>query len=229
MKRQLCYETNAGFKLSFFFLLTCSQAKKRSMFLPSDKTPQRLMSHRAYLSSILKRDALGFIPREKQAGSPGGPTIALSLELCKKKNEESCARYVNWFTYISSAHGACLQVAKDKRQVGMSYACATIHVSLHFDLGLTMYFLVTELRRIFISASTLRAKAQICYRCHGRKISLVVRESVKYSAAQFVSVNMSGLDAAELPKRFKLLQMKIRVTVCNPSKETQCWRHLLYV
>lgn len=125
-----------------------TKQKEKWVFPPADRTLQRLTSHRAYLSSVLRRDALGFIPREKVAGSPVDQPYSTVPGAVQKK-KKSCARYVNWFTY--STHGVYLQHAATKGKTGCHVSCTrgTIYGSLHFYLGLSMCFNFTEFYKIF--------------------------------------------------------------------------------
>lgn len=71
----------------FSFSSYAAKQKEKRVFPPADRAPQRLTSHRAYLSSVLRRDALGFIPREQVAGSPvDQPYSSLPGAVKKKKN-----------------------------------------------------------------------------------------------------------------------------------------------
>lgn len=119
-KKKTSSKNNTGSRLSFFFFdWNAAMHKEKRVFPPADRAPWRLTSHRAYLSSVLRRDALGFIPREKVAGSPVDQHTPLSLELCEKKCK-GCARDANWFTTYSMQRGIfTICCYKGKRQVVM--------------------------------------------------------------------------------------------------------------
>lgn len=96
--------------------------KEKQVPPPADRAPPRLKSHRARLSSVLRRDAPGFIPRDKVAGSPVDQHIALFLELCKRFELVSL--------YLQHA------ATEAKTSCRVSYTHGTIYGSLRFYLCL---------------------------------------------------------------------------------------------
>lgn len=150
-------------RVVIFLLSHMQPSKKRRMFLRSDKTPQRLMSHKAYLSSILRRDALGFIPREKEAGGlvdqPYSTLPGAVQKMMRAVQDWFADLICNWLTYTIHTQHVFTSCKRQKTWCHLSNDYVTIHGSLHFYLGLNMCFHFKELNRTFTSASVLHAKA----------------------------------------------------------------------
>lgn len=68
--KKISHKNSIEGRLSFSSYSNGAKQEEKRVFPPADRDPQRLISQGAYLSSVLRRDALGFIPRERVAGSP---------------------------------------------------------------------------------------------------------------------------------------------------------------
>ena len=141
---------NTGSRLSFFFFdWNAAKHKEKRVFPPADRAPRRLTSHRAYLSSVLRRDALGFIPREKVAGSPVDQHTPLSLELCEKNARAVQEMQIGLLLTACTGYIYNMLLQREKTGCHVSYTRGTIYGSLYFYLGLSMHFDATEFYEIF--------------------------------------------------------------------------------
>lgn len=125
-KKKTSSKNNTGSRLSFFFFdWNAAMHKEKRVFPPADRAPWRLTSHRAYLSSVLRRDALGFIPREKVAGSPVDQHTPLSLELCEKNARAVQEMQIGLL--LTACNGVYLQYAATKGKDRLSCIVHTWH------------------------------------------------------------------------------------------------------
>lgn len=125
-KKKTSSKNNTGSRLSFFFFdWNAAMHKEKRVFPPADRAPWRLTSHRAYLSSVLRRDALGFIPREKVAGSPVDQHTPLSLELCEKNARAVQEMQIGLL--LTACDGVYLQYAATKGKDRLSCIVHTWH------------------------------------------------------------------------------------------------------
>lgn len=125
-KKKTSSKNNTGSRLSFFFFdWNAAMHKGKRVFPPADRAPWRLTSHRAYLSSVLRRDALGFIPREKVAGSPVDQHTPLSLELCEKNARAVQEMQIGLL--LTACDGVYLQYAATKGKDRLSCIVHTWH------------------------------------------------------------------------------------------------------
>lgn len=125
-KKKTSSKNNTGSRLSFFFFdWNAAMHKGKRVFPPADRAPWRLTSHRAYLSSVLRRDALGFIPREKVAGSPVDQHTPLSLELCEKNARAVQEMQIGLL--LTACNGVYLQYAATKGKDRLSCIVHTWH------------------------------------------------------------------------------------------------------
>lgn len=125
MKREISCKNNSASSLSFAFLHKRSQAQ-RGAGVSCCKTgaPRRLTSHRAHLSSVLRRDAPRCVPREKVAGSPADqPCSTLPGAMRRrrrKKMQEQCKRCKLVYFQLTWVY---LQHAATKGKTGCHVSC----------------------------------------------------------------------------------------------------------
>lgn len=150
-RKKICCKNNTGSRLSFSFLYSdAAEHKEKRVF--QDRTPQRPVSHRAYLSSVLRRDAPGFIPRENVAGSPTDQPYSTLSGAVHKKNNARAVQDMKIALLNTRTQGLFTTCCcKEKIQVVMYHT--GLAQFMRASIFIWVYFNVIEFCRIFTSVS----------------------------------------------------------------------------
>lgn len=129
--------------------LYAAKQKEKLVFPPEDRAPQSPTSLRAYLSSVLRWDALGILSGGKVAGSPVDQPYSTLLEAVQKNKKNARAvqeMQIGTFTaYIGYIYTMLQQ--KKRQLVVFGRDLAQFMGAYIFYLGLSMYFNVIDMSR----------------------------------------------------------------------------------